>query len=286
MTYIDRRYRLLLAFTHPVQYTSPILREKAKHPKLDILAVYCSLQGVERGLDPGFGVNVAWDVPLLDQYPWVQVRNRSPWPGLKGFFGLINPALWTMVSKGGYDAVVAYTGYANASFWILAAASKIYRVPLIFGTDATSLRPRDGKRWKPYVKKLLLPAIFRLANAVIIPSEAGHQFIQILGIPKSRIFLTPFATDNSWWQQRASEVDRRSVRQNWNVPEEAVVALFCAKLQSWKRPQDALRAFAKANLKETYLILAGEGPLRPEFLEDGGNKVLRRRRTSSFSLAL
>src|SRR5262249_40052424 len=155
----------------PVQYTSPVLRETVKHPKLDIMAAYCSLQGAEPGIDPGFGVEVAWDVPLLDGYPWVQVPNWSPRPGLNGFFGLINPGLWTMVRQGGYNAVVAYTGYTNASFWILAAASKIYRVPLLFGTDATSLKPRDGKRWKLVVKKFLLPAIFRLADVVIIPSE-------------------------------------------------------------------------------------------------------------------
>lgn len=263
----ERRYRLLLAFTHPVQYTSPVLRETVKHPKLDIMAAYCSLQGVEPGHDPGFGVEVAWDVPLLDGYPWVQVPNWSPFPGLHRFLGLINPSLWTLVRRGGYDAIVAYTGYAYASFWILVAASKIYRVPLIFGTDATGLRPRDGHRWKIGVKRLLLPAIFRLADAVIIPSEAGRQFILSLGIPDSRIFITPFAVDNTWWRQRAAEVDRRAVRQGWVIPEDAVVALFCAKLQPWKRPQDALRAFAKANVKCTYLVFAGEGPMRAA-LED------------------
>jgi glycosyltransferase involved in cell wall biosynthesis len=142
------------------------------------------------------------------------------------------------------------------------AVCKIYRVPIIFGTDATSLKPRDRKRWKIAVKRFLLPAIFRLAATVIIPSEAGRQFIISLGIPEARIFVTPFAVDNSWWSLRAAEVDRRAVRQRWNVPEDAIVALFCAKLQPWKRPQDALRAFAKANVKGTFLVFAGEGPLR------------------------
>ena len=170
----ERRYRLLLAFTHPVQYTSPVLRETARHSNLDIMAAYCSLQGAE----------VTWDVPILDGYPWVQVPNRSPRPSLNRFFGLINPGLWTMIRKGDYDVVVAYTGYANASFWILAAASKVYRVPLIFGTDATSLRPRDGRNWKIVVKKFLLPAIFRLADF-----ENGGVAIDDVGIdhrPKPR----------------------------------------------------------------------------------------------------
>jgi glycosyltransferase involved in cell wall biosynthesis len=263
----ERRYRLLMAFTHPVQYTSPVLRETAKHPKLDIMAAYCSMQGAESGHDPGFGMDVAWDVPLLDGYSWVHVPNVAPSPGLHGFWGLINPGLWRMVRSGGYDAIVAYTGYVNASFWILVAASKVYRIPIIFGTDATTIKPRDGRRWKIVVKRILLPTIFRLADSVIIPSEAGRQFIQSLGIPESRIFVTPFAVDNAWWRQRAAEVDRGAVRRAWNMPENAVVALFCAKLQAWKRPQDALHAFSKIPANDTYLVFAGEGPMRAK-LED------------------
>ena len=58
-------------------------------------------------------------------------------------------------------------------------------------------------------------------------------------------------------------MDRAAVRRAWNIPAEAPVALFCAKLQPWKRPQDPLLAFAKAKLPQAYLVYAGEGPLRP-----------------------
>ena len=54
----------------------------AQHPQLEILVAYCSLQGAEAGLDPDFGVKVAWDIPLLDGYPWVEVPNKSPCPGI------------------------------------------------------------------------------------------------------------------------------------------------------------------------------------------------------------
>lgn len=261
---LERRYRLLLTFTHVGQYTPPVLRKMVSHPKLDIMAAYCSLQGSEPGIDPEFGVEVAWDVPLLDGYPWTQVPNRSPRPRLDGFFGLINPGLWTLVRKGNYDAVVAYTGYAKASFWILSAAAKIYRIPFIFGTDATSLDPRDGKRWKVAVKKLLLPAVFRLADAVIIPSEASRQFILRLGIPESRVFLTPYTVDNEWWSNRAAQADRAQTRRSWNIPVDAPVALFCAKLQPWKRPSDAIQAFVRADVPGSYLLMAGDGPLRAQ----------------------
>ncbi|HXM05101.1 MAG TPA: glycosyltransferase, partial [Chthoniobacterales bacterium] len=40
------------------------------------------------------------------------------------------------------------------------------------------------------------------------------------------------------------------------------VVLFCAKLQAWKRPQDVLRAFARANSPNAYLVFVGDGALR------------------------
>jgi len=40
------------------------------------------------------------------------------------------------------------------------------------------------------------------------------------------------------------------------------VALFCAKLQPWKAPQDVLEAFARARVPDSYLVYAGDGPLR------------------------
>lgn len=57
-------------------------------------------------------------------------------------------------------------------------------------------------------------------------------------------------------------VDRTEIRRNWGVPPDAVVVLFCAKLQPWKRPQDVLQAFAKDSVRGAYLIYVGEGPMR------------------------
>jgi len=258
----QRRRRVLIVASHPVQYASPLFRVFAGDPRLEVQVAYCSLQSAEPALDPDFGVQLKWDVPLLEGYPWSVLPNLSPTSRFGLFFKLFNPGVWHMIRRGNFDAVILFTGYMCITFWIAIAAAKSRGIPVLFGTDATSLRPRDGKRWKLVAKKFLLPKIFRLADIVIIPSEAGRQFIVSLGIQESQICLTPFVADNPWWKEQASKVERNAVRRNWGVPETAVVALFCAKLQPWKRPDDALLAFARANVDGSFLVFVGEGPMR------------------------
>lgn len=260
----QRRHRVLLVCTHPVQYFAPILQRMAEHPNLDIQVAYCSLQGAQPAMDPEFGIDVAWDVPLLEGYPWVQVRNRSWRGGLGRFWGMFNPDLWSMVRNGAYDAVILLTGYRYASFWIALAAAKLSGKAVIFGTDASDLRARDGRRWKSAVKQWVWPILFRQADVVIVPSTRGVELMRSLGLSADRIVLTPYVVDNEWWSEHAATVDRIAVRRAWGVPEEAPIVLFCAKLQSWKRPLDLLRAFAASDVPGAHLVFAGEGPLREE----------------------
>ena len=259
----ERRYRVLLIPSHVVQYSSPVYREMAKHPRLDIHVAYCSLQGAESGADADFGREVKWDVPLLDGYQWTAVPNRAIRPGLGRFFGLVNSGLWRMVRKGRYDAIVLYTGYRCASFWITLAAAKLARTPVIFGTDATSIQVRDGQRWKLWFKPFILSRIFHLADGTFGCSSAGKEFLKSLGLPSERIGVVPLVADNEWWTPRAAEVNRAAVRESWGVPEGGSVVLFCAKLQPWKRPQDLLQAFARADVTGSHLVFAGDGMLGP-----------------------
>ena len=273
----EARFKTLIVLTHPIQYMSPILRETAKHPKLDLTVAYCSLEGAQRKRDPDFGVEIVWDVPLLEGYPWVHVPNRSPWPGVGRFFGLINPGLWNLIRDGAFDAVVPLTGYVHATFWIALAAAKSKRLLVLFGGDAHEIAPRDGKVWKTSIKKRLWPRLFRLADVVVVPSSGGVNLMRSLGIPADRVVLTPYAVDNKWWLEQSARVDRSTVRAEWGVPEGASVVLFCAKLQPWKRPLDVLRAFSKAAVENSYLVVAGDGPLRKQLEQEARSTGLAQR---------
>lgn len=260
----DKKLHVLLVCTHPTQYGSPMWRLMAKRTDLEILVAYCSLEGAEAHVDPGFGVQVAWDIPLLDNYPWVKLRNISPHPVVGKFLGLINPGVWRLIRARKFDAVVMFTGYICATFWIALAAAKLSGIPILFGTDAHDISPRDDHAWKTKIKKHLWPRLFRLADVVIAPSTGTVALMRSLNIPPERVVLMPYVVHNEWWMGQAARVDRVAVRRDWNIPAEAPVVLFCAKLQPWKRPQDLLHAFASANVPGSYLVYAGDGPMRGE----------------------
>ena len=210
-----RRLRVLMIASHPVQYASSFFRLFAKDPRLEIQVAFCSMQGAEPHIDPDFGVEVKWDVPLLDGYSWIDMSNRSLFRRLGSFFRLANPQVWRLIRSRKFDAVVLYTGYVCATFWIAILAAKVSRAALLFGTDAHDLSPRDQKKWKLWIKKLLWPRLFQLADVAIVSSSASVDLMIALGIPENRVVLTPYSVNNEWWIEQSARIDCGSVRARW-----------------------------------------------------------------------
>jgi len=244
---------------------APLLRRLAHHPEIELQVAYCTLRGAEPAIDPDFGATVQWDIPLLDGYKWVEVPNDGS--GGQGFWGLRNWGLWRLIRQGHFDSVISYTGYRCASFWIALAGARSINAAVIFGTDASSLVPRDSRAWKAKLKKLGWPWLFRLATQVIVPSTPSKELIQSLGISGERVTLAPYVVDNDWWQAAAMKVNRLEVRRRWGARDETLVILFCGKLQPWKRPGDVLNAFARLGNADAIVLFAGDGGLKDDLLK-------------------
>ena len=259
-----RSYRVLILVTHVIPYGSALFRLLAQEPRLTILVAYCSMQGSQPGMDPEFDREIRWDTPLLDGYPWVYITNRALRPGLGRFFGLVNPGLWTLVRSEGFDAIVIYTGYMCASFWIACLAAKSSGIPVVISSDSSSLHQREGKRWRAKLKPFVLACVYRYAEVLMAASEAVKKLAMTLGKPADEIVIIRSGVDKNAWITRLKEFDREKVRSSWNLPPEALVVLYCAKLQPWKRPLDLMQAFSKADLNRCYLVFAGDGPQKSE----------------------
>ena len=257
-----RKLRVLTISSHPIQYGAPLFRIMARHPKLDFQVAYCSLRGAESGFDPEFGANVQWDVPLLDGYKWTHIPNRGS--GAESFFAWRNTGLWKFIRRGKFDAIISHVGYVRATFWIAWAATRSVGIPFIFGTDASSIEPRDESKSKLAAKKIIWPAVFSLAGQVLTASSAGRDMMVSLGFPPDRVSMTLDTVDNDWWLTQANAADREDARRALGFTPHEKIILFCAKLQPWKRPMDLLRAYASAAIPGAVLVFAGDGAQRAE----------------------
>jgi glycosyltransferase involved in cell wall biosynthesis len=257
---------VLLISSQPIQNAAS-LRMMAQDSRVETLTAYCSLLDAKLWQDAENLNKGAFDLPMLEGYPWVEVRNYSPVPRIGKFYGLINPGLIRLVAS--HDSCIIY-GHAYISFWLAILTAKLLRKPVILGTDATSLQSHYGaSNWKSRLKKFLLPLFYNhLANLVFVPSTASRQFLCSLGVKEERVILTPYVVDNDTIAEIAGRTDRRAMRDEWQIPLDASVVVFCAKFIERKRPQDAIKAFAEAKVPGSYLVMVGDGPMNDGLREE------------------
>ena len=190
-------------------------RRYAEDSRLEIVVAFCSMRGTELAVDPDFATSIAWDIPLLDGYRWVRSRDLAG-RRVRRIVGSFNPDLWRIVRRGAFDVVVCY-GYRSASFWIAALAARASGAKLVWATDANRVEPRGDRqidRWKPRFKRLVIPRLLGVSDAVLASSSQGVRYLSSMGVPPSKSFLIPSAVDNEFFERGAGAADRSLVRRH------------------------------------------------------------------------
>lgn len=253
--------RLAIVATHPVQYYAPWFAFLAQ--RIDLMVFYLWDFGVAAHVDPGFGVPVRWDIPLLEGYEHEFVPNRSRRPGSERFFGLWNPALPGRLREYAPEAVLL-TGYNFASMGNLLWQWRRRDPPLIFRGDSHRLYPVGGLPGR--AKRGVVSAVFRRFAALLYVGAANREYYRIHGVSDERLFHSPHAVDNQRFiaARGSAEAQARDWKRALGIPEDHRVVLFAGKFEEKKRPLDLLRAFLDARLERASLLFVGSGPKEPE----------------------
>ena len=81
--------------SHPIQYQAPLLRRIAQEADIDLTEIFGSDFSVRGYQDAGFGVDVKWDVPLLDGYKYEFLPRLRD----KGNAGFASPITYGHLSR-------------------------------------------------------------------------------------------------------------------------------------------------------------------------------------------
>lgn len=262
--------RLAYFVSHPIQYQAPLLRRIAQHPGIDLTVFFGSDFSVRGYKDVGFGVEVAWDTPLVEGYRHVFL------PALRDN-GTVSAT--TPVSRGIYqhllgpdrlpafDAVWVH-GYASVNALQAIFIANALHIPVLLRAESwLADRPRSA------VKLALKQAFFRalrpLISAVLpIGTENAAYWSYYFGETMPQ-FLMPYAVDNQWFAARADAARPyiNTLRAQHDIPSGAPIILFASKLQERKHCNHLVEAYAQFLAVHTgpapYLLIVGDGEERP-----------------------
>lgn len=253
--------KLAVLVSHPIQYHTPLYRKIVEDARIDLMVYYCIDYGSTEKIDPGFGVAFKWDTPLLKGYRYKFLKNYSWAPTPNTFFGVINPGILSEIIKGEYDAVLVH-GYSLCSNWLGFLAAWISRTPLLFRGE-TVLRP-DRPMWLRALKYILLRPLFWGTAACLTIGSRSEAFYLHYGVPKNRLFFTPYAVDNDYFIAQCAHysLGRDELKEELEIPKHLHVILFVGKLIERKRPFDLLRVFQRLPSQKFALVFVGDGALR------------------------
>ncbi|HUZ04148.1 MAG TPA: hypothetical protein VMU62_02230, partial [Acidobacteriaceae bacterium] len=221
--------RVAYLLSHPIQYQSPLLRRLAQEPTLDLTVFYTADFSLRSYHDKGFGVSVAWDVPLLDGYHYEFLPHLLEAHGIT-FLRPLNYGIYQRLRRGKFDALWVH-GYATFNSLMAIMAAKALGIPVLLRTDSTLIdHPRS--RAKLFVKnvffRMLRPLIYGVLSVGQHNSEYWHHHLGA----SARIFPMPYAVDNVFFTQQAdiAAASRESLRTEHSLKPGRPVILFASKL--------------------------------------------------------
>jgi glycosyltransferase involved in cell wall biosynthesis len=266
----QRRLRLAIVCTHPIQYYAPVFRTLARSDAVLPRVYYTWSQAAEGAtFDPDFGARFAWNIPLLEGYEHQFVNNTAKNPAASRFFGVKTPDLSREIGAWGADAILIF-GWPLYSHLCALVQSK-GRLPVLFRGDSTLLD--SIKPLRKLARRLLLRWVYSHVDVAIAVGKNSLDYFRWCGLPAERVVIAPHSVDTLRFGDETGEHDRKASewRSNLGIPAECPVLLFAGKFTAKKDPLLLLEAFVKLELSAR-LIFVGSGEFEDRLRDATGDR--------------
>ena len=234
----------------------------AANPDLEVVVHYFSDYSLRGGLDVDFGVNVTWDVPLLEGYEHVFIsrdcdlfnHNKVGLPEAPG-----------LLRRGRFDAVLM-TGYMHRFARQVVRAARAMGLQSVLRTEFTDATPDYGRtRLKALVRDAYLRWFYRNVDAFCYIGEDARDHLLRRKVPADRMFFSPYSVDTTLFEAQRKAYSRERVRAELQIADGQKVVLFSGKLIPRKAPLLLLKALRMIpGINDVVVLFVGDGPLRAE----------------------
>lgn len=267
---MSKKVKLAYLVSHPIQYQAPLLRRIAQEPDIDLTVFFGSDFSVRGYKDEGFGVDVKWDIPLLEGYrhEFLPVVRES---STVDFATPLNHGIFKRLrgSKGEppFDLLWVH-GYATINSLYAMVAAKSLGIPVLLRGDMW-LRDRPRSQSKLALKMLFFQILKHLVDGVLSVGTLNAAYWRHYLGEDFPQFMMPYAVDNDYFQRRSQEAPegREELLRELKLDSSRPVILFASKLQNRKRCADLVEAYknlspAPGVEPAPYLVIVGDGEER------------------------
>jgi glycosyltransferase involved in cell wall biosynthesis len=268
-----RPIRVAYLVTHPIHYQLPLLRRIAADPEIELTVFFQTFHDQPPCSDlPG---DIRHEVlPALDGH------------GRPGFFRPLSLGLWRRLWRGRFDVLWVH-GYARLHHLTAMAVARLAGLRVLVRDEATAVsRPRGALR--RLAKRGFFGVLRHLCHGFLSIGSLNAAYYRANGIPEDRLFPVPYAVDNDAFRAGVAAVRARrpELRRQLGLEDGAPVILYVGRLVECKRPGDLMAAFALACADaphpRPYLLMVGEGELRPALEAEASRLGLDRVRLLGF----
>lgn len=258
---------LAILTTHPIQYQVPLWQALTRDGGIPFEVWYFSSHSVAVSHDQGFGRSFAWDIDLLSGYPHSFLEVPQGATPNSFWHCRARESLSDRIRSRGAKAVWIQ-GWQVAGYWQAVWAAKQVGAEVWLRGESNDLAPT--LLWKRPIKAAALEHLFKRIDHFLCIGTANRRLYEKFKVNKDRLHLAPYAVDNARFADQAAQIrsQRRKIRAEWGIEEDAFCVLFCGKFIAKKRPLDLVKA-AQASAEDRkrrnlHLLFVGSGELGAE----------------------
>jgi glycosyltransferase involved in cell wall biosynthesis len=246
---------LAVVMTHPTQFDGPLFSRISRAGSIDLTVYYLKTARIAERVDGELGFSPNWDTAVTEGYRWVSCPH--------GFLRRLLFIYRESIASHKYDLVI-FPGYSSLETTLPAILP--HRQNLGMRLDTASIYPEAA--WKAWCKRKVLRRLFRRFATFHPVGSLTEQFLEGLGVSRAKMFRFPYAVDNAYFAEKASQFRQRRERilSDLAISSGTFVVLGVLKFVPRENPMELLRGFHLFHQKsrDSALILVGAGALERE----------------------